>query len=66
MISFRKFDVATVTIVFSKEAGGPPVSVSDAVAWTEALLKGDEVEGFNSLRYSSTRIVSASIEQGPN
>lgn len=59
------YDVVTVTVVFSREPGGPQVTVSDAVEWVETVLSGDgEPEGFNSLRYSRHRVVSASLIEG--
>lgn len=57
----KNWDVSTVTIVFSKQPGGPTVSIADTVSWVEALLKGEECEGYNALRYSSGRVVSASV-----
>jgi len=61
-----KNDVATVTVVFSRDPGGPAVSCSDAVAWMEAALdRVGDCEGYNSLRYSVGRVVSASLTDKP-
>ena len=59
-------DVATVTVIFSRDLGGPPVSCSDAVAWVEAMLeRAGDTEGYNSLRYAVGRVVSASLTDKP-
>lgn len=60
----RPNEVVTVTVVFSKEPGGPRVDLADTVSWVEALLSGQEPEGCNSLRYSKARVVSVSLLNG--
>jgi len=59
-------DFATVTVVFSRDPGGPAVSCSDAVEWVEAMLeRAGDTEGYNPLRYSVGRVVSASLTDKP-
>lgn len=53
--------IARVVIVFSAVSGGPKHSVADLVAWVQSKLDGREIDGFNSLRYSDAKIVSAEL-----
>lgn len=57
----RKEPVAAVQIVFSVEPGGPAITIADVIAWTEAMINREQPEGFNSLRYSTAKVVSAAI-----
>lgn len=57
----RKEPVASVQIVFSVEPGGPAITIADVIAWTEATINREPVEGFNSLRYSTAKVTSAVV-----